>query len=114
MTEVLLNCPFCGGEAEVKSWDFPYGRWQVRCTECRTHARSRLKSEADAIAAWNIRSTTAESASCEVSEEVVERVIAAFEDDPFSDDLRYQGTFQQHQRFEHYARAAIAAVSKEG
>lgn len=40
----------------------------------------------------------------------VKRIVAAFEDDPFVDDLRMQGTTQQNARFEHYARVALGAL----
>ena len=40
-----------------------------------------------------------------------EAVARALEDDPFIDDLPLVGTTQQGMRCEHYARAAIAALS---
>ena len=51
----LLNCPFCGGAAEVREWDFPYVRFQARCVECKTTGRTRFNERAKAIAAWNHR-----------------------------------------------------------
>ena len=51
----LLNCPFCGGAAEVREWDFPYVRFQARCVECKTTGRTRFNERAKAIAAWNRR-----------------------------------------------------------
>ena len=51
----LLSCPFCGGAAEVREWDFPYVRFQARCVECKTTGRTRFNERAKAIAAWNRR-----------------------------------------------------------
>ena len=51
----LLNCPFCGGEAELikRKSNFPYihGVWCIGC-KCRT---SFEKSEEIAIEKWNNR-----------------------------------------------------------
>lgn len=53
--ERLLNCPFCGGEAELikRKSNFPYihGVWCIGC-KCRT---SFEKSEEIAIEKWNNR-----------------------------------------------------------
>ena len=54
-TDTLLPCPFCGGAAEVREWDFPYVRFQARCVECKTTGRTRFNERAKAIAAWNRR-----------------------------------------------------------
>ena len=54
-TPELLPCPFCGGAAEVREWDFPYVRFQARCVECKTTGRTRFNERAKAIAAWNHR-----------------------------------------------------------
>jgi len=54
----LLSCPFCGGSAEMRSWDWPYERWQVRCSVCKAHARARMAKEAEAGAAWNTRASS--------------------------------------------------------
>ena len=51
----LLPCPFCGGEAELREWDWPYERFQVRCSVCKTAAKTRLSTREKAIAAWNTR-----------------------------------------------------------
>lgn len=55
MADELLSCPFCGGAAEVREWDFPYVRFQARCVECKTTGRTRFNERAKAIAAWNHR-----------------------------------------------------------
>jgi hypothetical protein len=60
--EVTLKpCPFCKGEAELRSWDWPYVRFQVRCSVCKCQARTRMASEVEAIAAWNTRATEADN-----------------------------------------------------
>ena len=46
----LLNCPFCGGRAEVKGKE---GKWVV-CVDCFSE-NSYYKTEEEAIAAWNRR-----------------------------------------------------------
>jgi hypothetical protein len=53
MTDELKPCPFCGGAAELRSWDWPYVRYQVRCSKKCNGGRKAV--EADAIAAWNTR-----------------------------------------------------------
>lgn len=55
----LLPCPFCGGTAELREWDWPYARFQVRCSACKTAAKTRLSTKSKAIAAWNTRAPTA-------------------------------------------------------
>jgi len=62
MTDELKPCPFCGGEAELRSWSWPYVRYQVRCSACKCQARARMASEAEAIAAWNTRQSTTSDA----------------------------------------------------
>ena len=47
----------------------------------------------------------------EPSEAEVKKVADAMQDDPFADDIPLSGTTQQRLRCEHYARAAIAAMS---
>lgn len=54
-TEKLRECPFCGGEAKLRSWEWPYERYQVRCTKCRAKGRSRFATVEAALAAWNTR-----------------------------------------------------------
>ena len=70
----LLNCPFCGGAAEVREWDFPYVRFQARCVECKTTGRTRFNERAKAIAAWNHRTLPTPAAE---EREAVARAIAA-------------------------------------
>lgn len=53
MSEKLLPCPFCGGEAEISLY---LGNYGVACTECMGAifpARGMTKGEA--IKAWNTR-----------------------------------------------------------
>ena len=47
-------------------------------------------------------------------EELVRIAVEACEDDPFIDDLRYQGTTQQGARFEHYINVTLAAIEARG
>ena len=58
MTE-LKKCPFCGGEANIESYD-PYDGyqgnftvWRVQCYQCR--ALIQRKTREKAIADWNRR-----------------------------------------------------------
>ncbi len=53
----LLPCPFCGAAAELRDWDWPYVRYQARCSECSAGPSSRLASREVAIAAWNTRTS---------------------------------------------------------
>ncbi|WP_305096434.1 Lar family restriction alleviation protein [Croceibacterium aestuarii] len=71
--EQLAACPFCSGAAELRSWDWPYERHQVRCSKCKAHARARMAVKAEAIAAWNQR----QPASDEVLREALRAVKGA-------------------------------------
>lgn len=46
MSEDLLKCPFCGGEAEMCSGsDNKYGEyWYIRCKSCFSHGSSYYES----------------------------------------------------------------------
>lgn len=50
MTDKLLNCPFCGGEAET---EWHHGYWGVRCQSC--YAEVTADGMNDAVTAWNTR-----------------------------------------------------------
>ena len=58
----LRECPFCGGEARIKSRYIGYGSlglgahdwYSVECKECRASS-DEYRSEAEAIEAWNRR-----------------------------------------------------------
>jgi len=56
MSEKLLPCPFCGGDAAIVS---PLGAGNIRAVECRNTECASTgpwgKNEAEAIAAWNTR-----------------------------------------------------------
>ena len=70
MTEKLLPCPFCGGEAESKMYLWghhaethePIWCYYIYCTSCDAMTDDVFKTEEEAIAAWNrrdhIRDTT--------------------------------------------------------
>jgi len=75
MADELLSCPFCGGAAEVREWDFPYVRFQARCVECKTTGRTRFNERAKAIAAWNHR--TPPTPATEEREAVARAICAA-------------------------------------
>lgn len=53
MTDELLPCPFCGGEAELwhnSTWDYV-----ARCTSCKARTRQHHDNCVGAIIAWNTR-----------------------------------------------------------
>lgn len=58
----IEKCPFCGGEARIKSRYIGYGSvglgahdwYSVECKECRASS-DEYRSEAEAIEAWNRR-----------------------------------------------------------
>ena len=50
----LKNCPFCGGEAQVKAADKPYRHGWVGCPRCRVYINWN-QSEAASVAVWNSR-----------------------------------------------------------
>lgn len=47
-------------------------------------------------------------------DEMVRKAVEACENDPFVDDVRYQGTTQQGARFEHYVNVTLAALEASG
>ncbi len=49
----IAPCPHCGAAAELREWEWPYVRFQVRCSAKCTGGRKADK--ADAIAVWNAR-----------------------------------------------------------
>ena len=51
MTDTLLPCPFCGGEAR---YGMTFAGEEVYCSECSA-AMPRKTTEAEAVAAWNTR-----------------------------------------------------------
>ncbi len=54
MSETLLSCPFCGGEAEIYTEAFGGVVFYVWCDNCKTRG-DYYCTEAEAIAAWNSR-----------------------------------------------------------
>ena len=50
----LLNCPFCGGKANIDGGNGIVKRYFVFCTKCKTRQENRLTRE-KAIEAWNWR-----------------------------------------------------------
>ncbi len=54
MSNKLLPCPFCNGEAELLIVPGKIAKWVVRCTKCYTN-NGTFASDHDAIEAWNRR-----------------------------------------------------------
>lgn len=54
MSEELLPCPFCGGEAHISASSDGYGVecWNRRCIDIQLE---QIPTEAEAIEAWNTR-----------------------------------------------------------
>ena len=57
MSETLLPCPFCGGEAHVGWTDFDSGVIFVECETCGMYCEPKdcYANEPKAIEAWNTR-----------------------------------------------------------
>jgi hypothetical protein len=75
---VLLPCPFCGNPP--KSGDSTYGYWLIFCSDennCLAQPSVELKTEAEAIAAWNTRAQT--DATIEAQAAEIERLRDALE-----------------------------------
>jgi len=60
MSHPLKPCPFCGKPAQSAFVHASIPWWQVECTDCSAHVDA--ETEADAIAAWNTRASTASEA----------------------------------------------------
>jgi transcription elongation factor Elf1 len=57
MTEKLLPCPFCGGEAAVCDIEKPFVNGWIGCQRCRCFIDRVKNGEPQAIAAWNRRAS---------------------------------------------------------
>ena len=58
MIDKLKPCPFCGGKAKTRSYDYfviPNVYWGVVCTKCFTQTYVSFESEQKAIKFWNTR-----------------------------------------------------------
>lgn len=62
MPSELMPCPFGCGLAEMREWDWPYTRFQVRCPKCKCSQGVRKADKAEAITAWNTRTPPATQA----------------------------------------------------
>lgn len=58
MSDVLKPCLFCGGEAELYSWDQGVEDYHIRCIDCGV-ATADYDTVKEAIAAWNRRAEDA-------------------------------------------------------
>lgn len=78
MTE-LKNCPFCGGEAEIKEHWGTFEIWGKHHQGCLFRARpaSGFPTQEGAITAWNTRSTPDELASAKAT---IDRLAGALDD----------------------------------
>jgi len=54
MSEKLLPCPFCGGEAEIERLEDPT-IWFVDCSQCKCQLDETYETKEDVIEAWNTR-----------------------------------------------------------
>lgn len=52
----LKPCPFCGHRAETQEYGMRTEVWAVWCVECKAQMES-ISTKAEAIAAWNTRTT---------------------------------------------------------
>ena len=59
--EQLKPCPFCGGEAELRSFTSKGNNqkiwWYVTCQNCEVYIESCFETQKQAIYAWNLRTT---------------------------------------------------------
>ena len=55
MTDKLLPCPFCGGEAAVRDIKEPSANGWVGCQRCRCFMDFVNNGKPQALAAWNRR-----------------------------------------------------------
>lgn len=66
----LLNCPFCGGEAEAKK-EIGGSCWKVKCKQCSCEVgRYWFHNKNHAIIAWNTRTPMAN---------IVENIVTSLE-----------------------------------
>jgi hypothetical protein len=113
MTTPLEPCPFCSGKAELREWEWPYKRFQVRCSQCKAHARARMALRELAIEAWNTRTII----NALPDEEMVARALAEADGIREWDKLNKAG-FAGSPRFVNkdywftQARAAISTLYK--
>ena len=61
-SQILRECPFCGGEAEMLTAESMNGGYLfgIMCNDCRSRGDV-YDTEAEAIAAWNTRTATTDA-----------------------------------------------------
>ena len=66
MSETLLPCPFCGGEATISDGGYSGEKFLARCRELSCPAASGFirKTHDEAVAAWNRRSDAVPVVRC--------------------------------------------------
>lgn len=84
MNKELKPCPFCGGEAFEYYSGSQFEFCEVVCKECG--CRSKGKTEAEAIEAWNTRKP-------------IDKVVEALEDE-YDNAGRLTGYFYNHNTYE--------------
>ena len=90
-----LPCPFGCGPAELKEWDWPYVRYQVRCPRCKCSQGVRKADKTEAIAAWNQRARPV------ITDAMLEKMATQF--------LNYMPLYEQKDRRE-IARLCLTAA----
>lgn len=110
LVERLLPCPFCGGQAELRKWDFPYERHQVRCSVCKAEGSPKKAIYGEAVDAWNTRTTTNDAPVERLVKEAVSTIYGVAGD---ADGDNAWEALQQIQMLASNALAALSSPSGE-
>lgn len=81
----LLNCPFCGGEAKIATYDWGNSvkEYWIYCNPCDC-ASGRYHSKEEVINAWNTRTPMAN---------IVEKLEEEYNNIPFQYETNYEDGF---------------------